>query len=86
MNNMIASPDGEGTEQYFRFNFTEFYPHLRIEVENVCIINVHKEHDHYYELRAFFYEKKHIAFYSTRSKKEMFGAVQYLVNQYLRNS
>lgn len=56
----------------------------RIELAGVVILDIFKIHDHRYELRGFFYRNKVILgpyFYGT--KKELYGAIQKFLQQYL---
>ena len=56
----------------------------RIDVEGVVIFDIHKVHDHRYDLKAFFYANKVIVStcsYSTKSK--LYGAIQKLLQEYL---
>ena len=81
----INIPDEEGRSYWtFSLGFSEYSKCKRIEVKNVCIIDVYKAHDHRYDLRAFFYKKKHIAYQENiRSKKELYSAIQILLKENL---
>ena len=84
MNLTISIPDEQGWNHSFRLNFKSWSKHQRIEVKDVCIIDISKFHDHRYDLRAFFYKKKHITYQENiRSKKELYSAIQNLLQQNL---
>lgn len=56
----------------------------RIDVDGVVIFDIFKVHNHRYDLQAFFYSNKIIV--SSRSfttKKELYGAMQKLLQEYL---
>ena len=74
----------EGKTQYYSLNFWGIPDSKRIEVRDVCIIDIYKLHDHRYDLKAFFYEKKHITYQKNiRSKKELYSAIQKLLQENL---
>ena len=80
----INIPDEEGRYWFFSISFNEYRKHKRIEVKNTCIIDLYKFHDHRYDLQAFFYKKKRIAYQENiRSKKELYGAIQKLLKENL---
>ncbi len=80
----INIPNEEGVIWTFSLGFSEYSKCKRIEVKNVCIIDVYKAHDHRYDLRAFFYKKKHITYQENiRSKKELYSAIQILLKKNL---
>lgn len=56
----------------------------RIDCDGVVILDIQKVHDHRYYLSGFFYARKVILserVYS--SKKELYGAIQKLLEEYL---
>ena len=80
----LRIPDENGVHHYHSLNFYESCMSHRYEVENVCIIDVYKIHDHRYDLKAFFYKKKRITYQENiRSKKELYSAIQNLLQQNL---
>ena len=80
----INIPNEEGTFRTFTLGFNEYHNFKRIEVPNVCIIDVYKSHDHRYDLKAFFYKAKHITYQENiRSKKELYSAIQILLKENL---
>ena len=80
----INIPDEENRLWTFSLSFSEYYKTKRIEVKNVCIIDIYKAHDHRYDLKAFFYKKKYITYTeSIRSKKELYSAIQKLLKENL---
>lgn len=84
METIINIRDEQGWNHTFRLEFHSWRMTLRCEVKDVCIIDVYKAHDHRYDLRAFFYKKKHITYQENiRSKKELHSAIQNLLQQNL---
>ena len=80
----LSIPDENGMNYHFSFNFSEYSTSHRYEVKNVCIIDVYKIHDHRYDLKAFFYKKKRITYSENiRSKKELYSAIQKLLQKNL---
>lgn len=66
------------------FGFLNYSNYSQLFVADEFIINCFKVHDHSYYYNAFFYKSRHI--YSNRffrSKKELFCAVQELLNEEL---
>ena len=56
----------------------------RIDCEGVVIFDLWKVHDHRYCLQAFFYRRKVLIGYGCfGSKKELYGAIQNLLQKYL---
>lgn len=78
----ITHKDGHIVNYHFSFNdnnrsFTVYVP-------DVVIIKVYKFHDHRYDLKCFFYDKKYIYYQeSIRSKKELHNVVQKLLKENL---
>ena len=84
MYHSISIPDGNGNNYLFSLSFSEYRKFRRFEVNSVCIIDVYKTHDHRYDLKAFFYEKKYITYQENiRSKKELYSAIQTLLQKNL---
>ena len=84
MYDYIAIPRKDGTIVNYHFAFTEFSKSASIIVPDVVIIRVYKFHDHRYDLKCFFYEKKYIYYQeSIRSKKELHNVVQKLLKENL---
>ena len=55
-----------------------------IDLEGVVFMQICKIHDHRYDLQAFFYRTKHIhSCQSYGTKKELYGAIQKLQQEYL---
>ena len=80
----LTIPNKEGTHSWFALNFYASSKYERIEVKDVCIIDVYKAHDHRYDLKCFFYDKKYIYYQeSIRSKKELHRIVQKLLKENL---
>lgn len=56
----------------------------RVELPGVCILDISSYHVHRYDLQAFFYADKVIcSTRSFRSKGELYGAVQELLQKHL---
>ncbi len=72
----------DGVCRLYSLNFSEKYPNERIEIDNVCIIYLHKFHDHNYLIKAFFYKTKYI-FYAEhiKTKKELFVLIKKLIEE-----
>lgn len=84
MHHELSIPDGKGSRWYFSIHFEKYRKAKRIEVPNVCIIDVYKLHDHRYDLKAFFYDRKYITYQENiRSKKELYSAIQNLLQEIL---
>ena len=78
---VIKSPDGYF--HHFYFGFLDGHRYQCFEVRDVCIINVYKHHAHSFELKAFFYKDKYIYCCSNfRSKKEVYSAIQSLLENF----
>ena len=76
--------DEENRSWFFSLSFSEYRKNERIEVKNVCIIDIYKAHDHRYDLKAFFYKKRYITYTENiRSKKELYSAIQKLLKENL---
>lgn len=74
----------EGLYHYHSLNFYGYPARKRIEVKDVCIIDIYKAHDHRYDLKAFFYDRKYIYYKENiRSKKELYSAIQKLLQENL---
>ena len=79
--------DKNGVNHWFPFEFYSSRNSTRCEVENLCIIDIYKIHDHRYDFKAFFYDKKYITYQENiRSKKELYSAIQKLLQQNLYNT
>ena len=84
MYHQISIPDEQGWNHIFTLKFHEWSKYQRFEVKDVCIIDVYKHHDHHYDLKAFFYKKKYINYQENiRSKKELYSAIQILLQENL---
>jgi len=80
----LTIPDEYGINYHFSFNFNGYRTSRRFEVKNVCIIDIFKYHDHRYDFKAFFYKKKYITYQENiRSKKELYSAIQKLLQENL---
>lgn len=80
----LMIPNKHGIDYRFGLNFYNSPTNERIEVEDVCIIDIYKAHDHRYDLKAFFYEKKLITYKENiRSKKELYSTIQKLLKKNL---
>ena len=73
----IIIPDKNGHKRYYDLKFNEYIKHRRIDVEDICIIDVTKFNDHNYTLRCFFYKTKHIGYIDNiPSKKEVYKFIR----------
>lgn len=84
MNTTFYIRNKDGWNHQFSLDFYASKKSIRYEVKDVCIIDVYKFHDHRYDLKAFFYETKYITYQENiRSKKELYSAIQNLLQQNL---
>lgn len=75
--NKITIPDEQGNVYYFSLSFNQYRTYKIIKVKGVCIIYIHKIHDHRYDLKCFFYKTETIYYQENiRSKKELYSAIQ----------
>ena len=80
MSYKISIPDKVGQYHSFYLYFYNGVSFKRIFVDDVCVIYIHKIHDHRYDLKAFFYESQRIYVHDfIRSKKELYDVVQELL-------
>lgn len=56
----LTIPSEDGTKHYYEIKFNEYRKIKRIFIDNVCIIEVYKFHDHCYSMKAFSYKDKNI--------------------------
>lgn len=84
MNYRISIRTIEGFSKVFYLDFCEYKMSRKFKVDNVCIIEVFKFHDHRYDLKCFFYKTEYIYCYDGfRSKKELYSAIQKLLQENL---
>lgn len=77
----LSIPSGD---HIYYFRIPVDFNSCRIEVPGVVIIDLFKVHDHRYDIQAFFYNEKVIcSSRSFRSKTELYGAIQKLLQEYL---
>ena len=56
----------------------------RIDVENVCVIDIFKYHNHRYDIKCFFYKTKRIYYLECiGTKKELYDVIQKLLKENL---
>lgn len=64
-----------------RFAFSKY---MCIYVKDVCVIDIHKYHDHRYDIKCFFYKNFYIYYRECiNSKKELYSAIQKLLEENL---
>lgn len=69
---------------FYTYSLEHLDGHYRVDRPGIVILDISKYHNHRYDLHGFFYEKKSIVGpYSFRSKRELLGAIQKLLQQYL---
>ena len=79
-NSMSIPANADGT--YFSFN--NYSRSFTVYVPDVVLINAYKLHDHRYDLKCFFYDKKYIYYKeSIRSKKDLHNVVKRLLKEFL---
>lgn len=84
MYDYISIPQKDGRIINYHFSFSDYSRSATIFVPDVVIIKAYKVHDHRYDLKCFFYEKKYIYYQeSIRSKKELHNVVQTLLKENL---
>lgn len=84
MYDYISIPHKDGHIVNYHFSFSDISRSSIIIVPDVVVIRVYKFHDHRYDLRCFFYDKKYIYYQeSIRSKKELYNVVQKLLKENL---
>ena len=75
--------DANGWHHCFTLRF-EFSNYKRIDVENVCVIDIYKYHNHRYDIKAFFYKTKYVFYRECIStKKELYDVIQNLLKENL---
>ena len=52
-----------------------------MDVDDVCVLHARKDHDHAYYLEYFFYDTRNLGFRTFSSKKELYGAIQKLLEE-----
>lgn len=55
-----------------------------MHVEDVCVMNARKDHNHAYYLEYFFYDTCNLGFMNFTSKKELFSAIQKLLKENIK--
>ena len=64
-----------------RFRCSDY---TRMDVDNVCVIDVYKYHNHRYDIKAFFYKTKYVFYRECIStKKELYDVIQNLLKENL---
>ena len=77
----IYAPDGK--IYHAGFCFIDFSINV-IDIPDVIFLQVHKIHNHLYDVRYFLYEKRVICLTSYKTFKEMFFGVQKIIQEDLR--
>ena len=79
----IHIPDFEGFTHYFDLSFCGV-EYKRMEVENVCVIDDFKCHDHRYDIKCIFYPTKYIYYRECiGTKKGLYDVIQKLLQENL---
>ena len=78
-------PNKDGIRHYYEIKFNEYHKSTRIYLEDVCIIEAYKFHDHNYSIKAFSYKDKHI-FYadSINSKKKLNEQIELFLKSHVQ--
>lgn len=72
-----------GTDSWF-YTLLPFGNFQKIVIEGVVVLDIVKHHNHRYDFDAFFYSSKRIISGRTyRTKKELYGAIQKLLQEEL---
>lgn len=84
MYDYITITHKDGRIVNYHFSFSDYNRSFTVYVPDVVLIRVYKFHDHRYDLRCFFYDKKYIYYReSIRSKKELHNIVKNLLKENL---
>ncbi len=77
MTKYLTIPNKDGTKHYYEVKFNEYRKSTRIYLEDVCIIEAYKFHDHNYSVKGFSYKDKCI-FYADQinSKKKLIEQIE----------
>ena len=83
MNFDILIPETDGSYYCFNLRFGDS-GYKGIDVENICVIDLFKYHNHWYSLKAFFYGTKRIYSYDRiGTKRELYDVVQKILKENL---
>lgn len=81
MRYVINVPRGAGTHSYSLLQNSDYQT---IDIDRLVYMEICKIHDHRYDLQAFFYRTKTIiSCRSYSTKKELYGAIQKLLQEKL---
>ena len=84
MYDYITITNKEGRTVNYHFSFNNYSRSFTVYVPDVVLINAYKLHDHRYDLKCFFYDKKYIYYKeSIRSKKDLHNVVKRLLKEFL---
>ena len=73
----LTIPNKDGIKHYYDIKFNEYHKSRRIFLEDVCIIEAYKFHDHDYTIRVFSYKSRYIGHVDKiKSKKELINQVE----------
>ena len=73
----LEIPNKDGIKHYYEIKFNEYRKSTRIFLEDVCIIEVYKFHDHNYILKVFSYKSKYIGYADNiQSKKKVVDQIE----------
>ena len=79
----IHIPGAKGFTHCFDLSFRGA-KYKRMEVEDVCVIDVFKFHNHRYDIKCFFYSKRYIFYRECIvTKKELYNVIQKLLKENL---
>lgn len=68
----------------FLLKYSEHSKYSCIYVKDICQIEIHKYHDHRYDIKCFFYKNRYIYYRECiPSKKELYSAIQKLLEENL---
>ena len=68
----------------FLLKYSEYSKSSCIYVKDVCQIDIHKYHDHRYDIKCFFYKNRYIYYRECiPTKKELYSAIQKLLEENL---
>ena len=83
MRHIVLIPNKERTSNwYFELNF--YYKWEMMDVDDVCVLRARKDHNHSYYLEFFFYDTQQLGFMTFTSKKELYCAIQKLLEENIK--
>ena len=80
----LTIPSKDGIKHYYEIKFNEFCKNRRIFLEDVCIIETYKFHDHDYSLKVFSYKSRYIGCVDKiNSKKKLIEQIELFLKHHI---